>query len=147
MNPMEIRHLAVLRARAVPWAHRPTPWKSGTWEDSTLLRLRRPTSLTSIEAARFLQALADGDLPAARPRAATVQEGDIAVRALLELGRGTGEGRGKREIIYINLLSIIGNPKYFTSKAPMEKDGRSEFKREIIHTTCRSAGGEQSVER
>lgn len=69
------------------------------------------------------------------------------MRALLELGRGTGEGRGKREIIYINLLSIIGNPKYFTSKPPMEKDGRSEFKREIIHTTCRSAGGEQSVER
>ena len=30
-----------------------------------------------------------------------------------------GEGRGKREIIYINLLSIIGNPKYFMSKAPM----------------------------
>uniref|UniRef100_M8CGX5 Uncharacterized protein n=1 Tax=Aegilops tauschii TaxID=37682 RepID=M8CGX5_AEGTA len=29
------------------------------------------------------------DLSAARPRAATVQEGDIAVRALLELGRGT----------------------------------------------------------
>ncbi|XBI98687.1 hypothetical protein VPH35_018895 [Triticum aestivum] len=59
-------------ADAVPWAHRPTPWKAGMWEDSTLLRLRRPTSLTSIEAARFLQPLADGDLPAARPRATTV---------------------------------------------------------------------------
>nr|XP_020159931.1 uncharacterized protein LOC109745206 isoform X1 [Aegilops tauschii subsp. strangulata] len=59
------------------------------------------------------------DLSAARPRAATVQEGDIAVRALLELGRGTGEGRGKTEIIYINLLSSIGNSKYFMSKAPM----------------------------
>ena len=64
-----------------------------------------------------------------RPRAATAQEGAIppplrrvGVRragASRARERHRSEKEGKREIIYINLLSSIGNPKYFMSKAPM----------------------------
>ncbi|XP_048531653.1 uncharacterized protein LOC125510495 isoform X2 [Triticum urartu] len=46
----------------------------------------------------------------------------IPIRTLqpvLVSARGRLEKEGKREIIYINLLSSIGNPKYFMSKAPM----------------------------
>ncbi|KAM3371095.1 hypothetical protein ACQJBY_018459 [Aegilops geniculata] len=84
-----------------------------------------------------------------QPRAATAQEGAIPppLRRVGVRRAGASRARerhrlekeGKKEIIYINLLSTIGNPKYLMRKAPMEKDGKSEFKREIVYTTCRSA--------
>ncbi|XBI53649.1 uncharacterized protein [Aegilops tauschii subsp. strangulata] len=131
------RPLGLAGRRRRPQVRGSTPPYSG-W-------LCRPTPSTLMEAARFLQPLADGDLPAPRRHcpgrsysSSSPACGSPPCRRFSSSGEAQ-EKEGKKEIIYINLLSSIGNPKYLMRKAPMEKDGKSEFKREIIYTTCRSA--------
>ncbi|XP_073352559.1 uncharacterized protein [Aegilops tauschii subsp. strangulata] len=69
------------------------------------------------------------DLSAARPRAATVQEGDIAVRALLELGRGTVKASSKSSSSSYLYMQALKSASTFGPSSSFSYEEKEEAKR------------------